>query len=200
MLPLNVGMGMLADSPSIGSVLCRPGASAGVRGHPGESGGVRGVPMRIADILKPACVKVPLTGADKQSALFELVDVLASHCEIPDVEHLKQAVWQRETIRTTGIGHGIAVPHGKTEGLKQLNMAIGLTAEPLDFNAIDGKPVSLVILLASPIDQTGPHVQALGKISRMLIDDTFREAVKLADSPEKLYMMLIEHEAAMAGA
>ena len=156
--------------------------------------------MRLAEILKPACVKVPLKGADKQAALFELVDVLAGHCEIPDPEQLKQAVWQRETIRTTGIGHGIAVPHGKTEGLTQLNMAIGLTATPLEFSAIDGKPVCLIILLASPIDQTGPHVQALAKISRMLIDDTFREAVKLAESPEKLYMMLLEHEAAMAGA
>jgi len=156
--------------------------------------------MRLAEILKPDCVKVPLKGNDKQSALFELVDVLAGHCDIPDVEQLKQAVWQRETIRTTGIGHGIAVPHGKTEGLSQLNMAIGLTATPLEFSSIDGKPVSLIILLASPVDQTGPHVQALAKISRMLIDDTFREAVKQAESPEKLYMMLIEHEAALAGA
>lgn len=156
--------------------------------------------MRLNEILKPSCVKVPLVGKDKQSALFELVDVLSAHCEIPDADQLKQAVWQREIIRTTGIGHGIAVPHGKTEGLTQLNMAIGLAPEPLEFGAIDGKPVSLIILLASPVDQTGPHVQALAKISRMLIDDTFREAVKEVESPEKLYMMLIEHEASMAGA
>ncbi|MEM1355706.1 MAG: PTS sugar transporter subunit IIA [Planctomycetota bacterium] len=155
--------------------------------------------MRISEILKPACVKVPLKGADKQAALFELVDVLSGHGEIPDADQLKQAVWQRETIRTTGIGHGIAVPHGKTEGLTQLNMAIGLTQEPLEFGAIDGKPVELIILLASPIDQTGPHVQALAKISRLLIDDTFRDAIKQAESPEKLYMMLVEHEAATAG-
>lgn len=156
--------------------------------------------MRLNKILKPDCVRVPLKGADKQGALFELVDLLAAHCTIPNVDELKDAVWQRETIRTTGIGHGIAVPHGKTEGLSQLNMAIGVATDGIEFGAIDGKPVQLIILLASPIDQTGPHVQALAKISRMLIDDTFRETLKQAESPERAYMMLIEHEAAMAGA
>ncbi|MFI4860195.1 MAG: PTS sugar transporter subunit IIA [Phycisphaerales bacterium JB063] len=156
--------------------------------------------MRLTEILKPACVKVPLDATDKEQALYELVDVLASQCDIPDAQQLKDAVWQREQTRTTGIGHGIGIPHGKTAGLTQLNMAIGLPASPIEFGAIDGKPVELIILLASPTDQTGPHIQALAKISRLLTDDDFRDAVKQATSAEQLYDMLAQQEAAIAGA
>ena len=156
--------------------------------------------MLLNEILKPACIKVPLASSDKQAALYELVDVLGENSAVTEVQQLKDAVWQREQTRTTGIGHGIGIPHGKTGCLDALHMAIGLPAEPLDFGAIDGKPVELIILLASPADQTGPHIQALAKISRILTDDTFRDAVKKAESAEQLYEMLIQHEAELAGA
>lgn len=156
--------------------------------------------MRLTEILKPACVKVPLDAADKEQALYELVDVLSEQCAIGDKQQLKDAVWQREQTRTTGIGHGIGIPHGKTDSLTQLNMAIGLPASPIEFGAIDGKPVDLIILLASPADQTGPHIQALAKISRLLTDDDFREALKQAQTAEQLYDMLAQQEAAIAGA
>lgn len=156
--------------------------------------------MRLNEILIPACIKVPITATDKQSALFELVDLLGDSGAVTEVQQLKDAVWQREQTRTTGIGHGIGIPHGKTDCLDALHMAIGLPASPIEFSAIDGKPVELIILLASPADQTGPHIQALAKISRMLTDDTFREAIKQAKDATQLYDMLIQHEAEMAGA
>jgi fructose-specific phosphotransferase system IIA component len=156
--------------------------------------------MRLTEILKPVCVKVPLDATDKQQALDELVDLLADHCAISQAQQLKDAVWQREQTRTTGIGHGIGIPHGKTDALTELNMAIGLPPSPIEFGAIDGKPVDLIILLASPADQTGPHIQALAKISRLLTDDTFRDAIKQAESAEQLYDMLAHQEAAIAGA
>lgn len=156
--------------------------------------------MRLTEILKPVCVKVPLDATDKEQALYELVDLLADHCAIGPAQPLKDAVWQREQTRTTGIGHGIGIPHGKTDSLTELNMAIGLPASPIEFGAIDGKPVDLIILLASPADQTGPHIQALAKISRLLTDDTFRDAIKKAETAEQLYDMLAQQEAAIAGA
>lgn len=156
--------------------------------------------MRLSEILQTPCIKVPLVSTDKQAALFELVDLLGSTGAVSEVQQLKDAVWQREQTRTTGIGHGIGIPHGKTNCLHELHMAIGIPASPIEFGAIDGKPVELIILLASPTDQTGPHIQALAKISRLLTDDTFREAVKKAQSAEALYEMLIQHEAQMAGA
>jgi fructose-specific phosphotransferase system IIA component len=151
--------------------------------------------MRLTDILQPGCIKVPLASTAKQDAIFELIDLLAGCAKIEQSQQLKDAVWQRETARTTGIGHGIAIPHGKSPGITKLTMAIGLAAQPIEFAAIDGKPVQVIILLASPPEQTGPHIQALARISRMLTDDRFRAAIKAAPSAEEVYRLISEQEA-----
>ncbi len=150
--------------------------------------------MRLTDILQPDCVKVPLTGGDKQACIFELVDLMVDHTAVQDAEGLKEAVWQRELTRTTGIGQGIGIPHGKAEGCDELRMAIGRPAEPLDFGSIDGKPVNLLILLASPLDKTGPHIQALAKISRLLVSEDLRDALQEAETAQDLYDLLVQHE------
>ena len=93
--------------------------------------------MRLTDILQPDCVKVPLEGDSKQACIYELIDLLVDHTEVQDADALKQAVWQRELTRTTGIGHGIGIPHGKAACCDELRMAIGRPAEPLEFGAID---------------------------------------------------------------
>jgi len=158
------------------------------------------ISMQLTDILKPMCVKVPLLATDKESALYELVDLLAQHHEIPDTQLLKDAVWQREQTRTTGIGHGIGIPHGKTDCISVLSMAIGIPHSPLEFGAIDGKPVEMILLLASPADQTSQHVQALARISRLLTDDDFRESAKRVTDGETLYDMIAQQEAQISGA
>lgn len=155
--------------------------------------------MRITDILQPDCVKVPLAATTKQAAIFELADVLGAAGLISSADDLKQAVWQRELTRTTGIGHGIAIPHGKVQGASRLVMAMGRASTPIEFDAIDRKPVELIFLLASPIDQTGPHIQALARISRLLTDEKFRDAMKSAADPQALYGLIKQHEAEMAG-
>ena len=150
--------------------------------------------MRLTDILQPDCVKVPLHAETKQQAIAELVELLVDRTGITGAEELAGAIWQRETTRTTGIGHGIAIPHGKSAGVDRLRMAIGRPAQPLDFGAIDGRPVELMLLLASPEDQTGPHIQALARISRMLTDSDFRNALKNAPSGEELYQLIQDRE------
>ena len=150
--------------------------------------------MRLTDILQPDCVKVPLAAGEKQAAIFELVDTLADHQKVTLPQQLKDAVWQRESARTTGIGHGIAIPHGKCTGCTKLAMAIGLTSQPIEFGAIDGKPVQIIILLASPPDQTGAHIHALARISRLLSDDRFRAAIKQADSSDAVYKLIAEQD------
>lgn len=153
--------------------------------------------MRLTDILQPDCIKVPLNSTEKQAAIFELADLLCEHTPIEDPEELKQAIWQRETTRTTGIGHGIAIPHGKCEGVDKLRMAVGVLppdAGGIEFGSIDKKPVDLIILLASPSDQTGPHIQALAKISRMLTDTVIRGNLKQAPDAQALYDAIAQHE------
>jgi len=155
--------------------------------------------MRLSEILQPECVKVPLDATDKQSAIFELIDLLADQARIDDHEALKQAVWQRESTRTTGIGHGIGIPHGKTKNCDRLRLAIGVPAAPVEFDAIDRKPVDLIILLISPEDQTGPHIQALAQISRILTDERLRDALKHAGSGEELFQLISNYESQLTG-
>ena len=150
--------------------------------------------MNITDILSPKAVKVPLVSTEKKAVIDELVDVLdeAGLVEAPDT--LKQVVWEREQQRSTGIGDGLAIPHGKSTCTKDLVMAVGRPAEPIDFNSLDGRKVELVVLLASPPDRTADHIQALGKISRIMSDQKIREATYGAPSAEALYQLFKEAE------
>jgi fructose-specific phosphotransferase system IIA component len=152
--------------------------------------------MNLLDILNPACVKVPLVATDKKGAIDELVDLLAEAGKVSDASALKEAVWARETTRTTGIGHALAIPHGKCEGVPDLAMAIGKPAEPIDFNSIDNKPVRLVVLLASPLDRTSDHIQALARISRLMTVEEFRTRIYEAASADEIYDLLQQQEPA----
>ncbi len=150
--------------------------------------------MILTQILRPACVKVPLDGKDKKSAIIELVDVLDNNGLLLDKETALQAVLTREETRSTGIGSGIAIPHGKCTAVKELVMAIGIAAEPIEFESVDGKGVSIIILLVSPANQTGPHIQALAKISRLMLDEEFRQKLQKVGSPDELYELLSNKE------
>lgn len=154
--------------------------------------------MRLSDILQPDCVLVPLDADEKQEAIFRLADLLIANTDIPDGQAFKDAIWKRETTRTTGIGGGVAVPHGKTAGIDRLRMAIGRTAAPIEFGAIDKKPVELIILLGSPLDQTGPHIEALSRISRLLIDPDVRDRMKHLPTSRAMYDLILELESQMA--
>lgn len=152
--------------------------------------------MNLSEILNPACVKVPLSATDKKAAIDELVDLLASAGKISDAAGLKSAVWTRETTRTTGIGHALAIPHGKAPGIPSLCMAVGKPAQPIDFNSIDGKPVRLIVLLASPIDKTNDHIQALAKVSRLMASEEFRNKIYAASTSEQILELLQNQESA----
>lgn len=150
--------------------------------------------MNLLDILTPESIKAPLQSTDKRGVIDELVDVLVEAGRVAGAESLKQAVWMREQTRTTGIGHGLAIPHGKCEGVTSLAMAIGKPAEPMDFEAIDNQPVQLVVLLASPVDRTSDHIQALARVSRLMTMTDFRERIYAAVSPEDIYALLEAEE------
>lgn len=150
--------------------------------------------MNLLDIITPECVKAPLDATDKRGAIDELVDLLATHDRISQADVLKEAVWTREQTRTTGIGHGLAIPHGKSEGLTEIVMAIGKPSQPMDFEAIDGQPVRLIVLLASPPDKNSDHIQALARVSRLMTLEDFREKVYEASSGEEIWELLKAHD------
>jgi len=150
--------------------------------------------MILTQILQPTCIKAPLDGKDKDSVITELVDLLAGNNLLLDRDVVLEAVFARERTRSTGIGSGIAIPHGKCNGVDDLVMAVGIADEPVNFDSIDQKPVSIVILLASPADRTGPHIQALARISRLMLDDEFKTKLENATSPEEVYQLISTKE------
>jgi fructose-specific phosphotransferase system IIA component len=150
--------------------------------------------MNLLDILTVESIRAPLAASDKRGVIDELVDVLAVNKRVVDAAALKEAVWTREQTRTTGIGHGLAIPHGKAPGLPALAMAIGKPAKPMDFQAIDGQPVRLVVLLASPPDRTSDHIQALARISRLMTMDDFRSRIYEAQSAPEIFELIRSQE------
>jgi len=156
--------------------------------------------MNLKDILHPECIKVPLEHADKEAVISELVELLSKQFELDQADKILSAVLEREKIRTTGIGQGLAIPHCKSsECGDRMLVAIGKPAQPIDFSSIDGKPVNLIILLASPPDHTSEHIQVLAAISRLMLKDEFREAAFAASSSEELYDLFTQREPTKAG-
>jgi len=150
--------------------------------------------MILTQILQPNCVKVPVENKDKEAVITELVDLLDANGLLLDREVALNAVLTRERTRSTGTGAGIAIPHGKCNAVKELVMAIGIAHEPIEFESVDGKPVTILILLVSPADQTGPHIQALASISRLMLNEEFKQKLEQAASAEKVYELLSDTE------
>ncbi len=144
------------------------------------------VPMTVTEILDPQCVVVPLIASTKREAIDSLVDALALTGRVSDPAAVKKAVWEREQQRSTGIGEGLAIPHGKTPAAHGLCLAVGRLATPIEYDSIDRKPVKLVVLLVSPPERTSDHIQALGRISRLMTNPSFREQVYAASDAGQL--------------
>jgi len=151
-------------------------------------------PMTVTEILDPQCVLVPLVASGKREAIDALVDSLAAAGHVTDAAAVKKAVWDRELQRSTGIGEGLAIPHGKTPASRGLCLAVGRLAAPIEYDSIDRKPVRLVVLLVSPPDRTSDHIQALGRISRLMTNPSFRERVYSAPGPAELLELFRDAE------
>jgi fructose-specific phosphotransferase system IIA component len=150
--------------------------------------------MILTQILQPDCIKVPVESRDKEAVINELVDTLDAKGLLSDRDSVLEAVLIRERIQSTGTGAGIAIPHGKCNAVKELVLAIGIAHEPIEFNSIDGKPVTILILLVSPADQTGPHIQALAAISRLMLNEEFRQQLEKVTSADEVYVLLNDQE------
>ncbi len=150
--------------------------------------------MKITEILERQCVRVPLKATEKNAVIAELVDVLCEAGHAADREDFLQTILAREQTRSTGIGLGLAVPHGKPASCRNLVMALGKAAEPIEFDSADGRPVTVVAMLASPADQTGPHIQALAHVSRLWQTNGFRVAMAQATTADELFAAIERYQ------
>ncbi len=151
--------------------------------------------MKIAEFLSPKAVVAQLRAQSKPDVLAELSrSLVAAHPELQH-EKLVEVLQERERLGSTGIGEGVAIPHGKLAGLPQLVASFGVARDGVDFEAIDGRPTYLFFALVAPENSAGIHLKALARISRLFKNPDFRQAILDAQSPEEIYRLIAEEDA-----
>ena len=151
--------------------------------------------MRIAEFLSPEAVVASLSARNKPDVLRELSAALARAHPALQEERLVGVLREREKLGSTGIGEGVAIPHGKLNGLSQLCASFGVSRKGVDFEAIDGKPTHLFFALVAPENSAGIHLKALARISRLFKNPRFRESILKAATPEQIYSLIAEEDA-----
>lgn len=150
--------------------------------------------MKLSELLSPDRIRTSLESTSKDEALRELVSLLPEHRNAETQTGILQAILEREGRMSTGIGQGVAIPHGKTPLVTRMEMAFGIARRPIPYDALDGEPVDLFFLLVSPPDFSGPHIKVLAQISRMLSSDGFRDRLAAAASPDDVLALLKREE------
>lgn len=150
--------------------------------------------MKLSETLQAPSIRIPLESTTKEDVLGELAGLLPSGSNASVREQILESVLEREGRMSTGIGQGIAIPHGKCPLVEGIEIAFGIARPPIDFDSLDGEPVRIFFLLVSPPELTGPHIQALAQISRMLSADSVRDDLLLAESAERVLALLAAGE------
>ena len=151
--------------------------------------------MKIMEFLNKKALTVSLKATDKDDVIRELVDLLAKAEDIRNREDLVKGLLARESLGSTGIGQGIGIPHAKSQNVKNLTAAFGLSQKGVNFDSLDGEPVFIFFLLLAPEESAGPHLKALARISRMLKDKYFRELLRKAKDEKEALRIIQEEDA-----
>lgn len=142
--------------------------------------------MNLSALLTAGHVKLDLEGESKEEVVEELVELLADQYDVKDADTIFDAVMQREREGSTGLEKGIAIPHAKNDAVDKLSIVIGISKKGVDFDSQDGKPSNLFFLMVAPTSESGPHVQAIAKIVKMVKIDRFREKLLKAGRSEEV--------------
>lgn len=150
--------------------------------------------MLLTELLTPRLIKIGLRGRDKRAIVEELVDILVGAGKVADAKLLVDATMAREAQGSTGLARGIAVPHCKTDAVRELTCSLAVSPEEIDFDAIDGKPSHIFFFLAAPTGMSGPHVKALANIAKLSESGAFLERLRTAPTPEAAFRVISEEE------
>lgn len=153
--------------------------------------------MKLSEILNLGLIEADLKASDKAGVIEEMVNLLIKNGKIQEENKTEvlSAIMAREELMSTGIGHGVGIPHAKTNVGNDLVACFGRSDEGIDFKSLDGEPVYLFFLLLAPEHTTGLHIRALARISRLLKHNYVREMLKTADTPEKILDLIRKEEA-----
>lgn len=150
--------------------------------------------MKLVDFLSAEAISVDMKAQGKQEALEELCQALQRANKLSDAKQMVQILMEREALGSTGIGQGVAIPHGKTGTVKDQVAALGISRRGIEFEALDGEPVHIVFLLVAPSEAAGNHLKALAKVSRLLKDKFFRQALRDAKSADEILRIIQEED------
>ena len=150
--------------------------------------------MKIAELLDSAAIVADLKGTGKKDVLAELTDALANVKPKLDRDNVLKVLLERERLGSTGIGEGVAIPHGKLKEVDQMLISFGLSRQGVDFDSMDGKPANLFFLLIAPEDSVGIHLKTLARISKLLKSSGVRERLMSACDAVELHRIITEEE------
>jgi len=148
--------------------------------------------MNLKSVLSADTVSLNLKGSVKEEIINELLDILNKAGKIADREAAYAAIMDREQKMSTGMKHGIAIPHGKTGTIQDLVACIGVSEKPVDFDSLDHEPCRIFIMTLSPVEKTGPHLQFLAEVSLLFKSAEKRRDILNAQSPEDILKILSE--------
>lgn len=147
--------------------------------------------MRITELLDKRSIRIDGAPKSKNEALDQMVELMAKSGKINDLEAYRQEVYRREEEGTTGVGEGIAIPHGKGAFVDKPGLAAMVVKDGVDYDSLDGEPVHLIFLIAAPNTKDNVHLDVLSKLSVLLMDEDFSRALQNAKSPEE-FMKIVD--------
>lgn len=150
--------------------------------------------MKVSELLKPEFIISDLKGETKEELINELIDLFKDDSRIEDIEKVRSAVLDREKVMSTGVGKGFAIPHGKTNAVKEIIGAFGKIKDGIDYDALDGNPVQLVFLLIGKDNLISTHIKLLSRISRLMNKDDFRHRLVEANSADEIVKLFSDEE------
>jgi PTS system nitrogen regulatory IIA component len=152
--------------------------------------------MKILDFLAPEAININLQATNKKAVLEELVEALVKTGKVTDRKKVLDVLLEREELGSTGIGHCIAIPHGKSDAVTELAASFALSHDGVAFDALDGEPVNIFFMLVAPEGSAGTHLKALARISGLLKDKFFLKNLLAAQSREEVLKVIEEEEKA----
>jgi|ERR1051326_3290163 fructose-specific phosphotransferase system IIA component len=151
--------------------------------------------MKISDILEEKLIVSNLPGVAKDDVINALIDLVSHSPKVLDKEKVRSSILEREKIMSTGVGNGFAIPHGKTDGVADTIAAFAVTAQPIQYQSLDEKPVRLVFLLVGKDNMVGPHIKLLSRISRLMNKEEFRNRLLDTKSAHEIIELFRQEEA-----
>jgi len=150
--------------------------------------------MKITDYLSTEFVHASVKGKNKNDVIEEMLNLISVSENILDFEKVRRAVFEREQIMSTGVGNGFAIPHGKSDAVSDIVAGFGITERPVDYDALDDKPVRLVFILVGKENMVGSHIKLLSRVSRLMNNESFRNKLLTLTTPEEILKAFREEE------